>query len=435
MQLNLKIDFPEVFSPLIKPARYKGAWGGRGSGKSWFFGLMTVIALLEGKRVVCLREVQNSIKDSVKQLIEDVIERHGLESLFDITEQEIRGPRGSTCIFRGLHNSTSASIKSLEGVQVAWLEEAQTISQRSLDLLTPTIRAEGSELWFSWNPVSRLDPIDKLLRRYQPKDSTVIEANWQDNKFFPKSLKADMERDRSQDPEKAVHIWDGEYASVTGGAYYAALISEIRKAGHITKVEYDPDLPVYSAWDLGIGDSLAIVLWQQVAKEIRFINAYENHSQPLPHYVKWLESLPYKVDVDWLPQDARVRELGTGLTRVEVLRRKKRNVRIVPTHKVDDGINAVRELLPHMYFDVDKCEYLLECLMQYREDYDERLLTLKSKPLHDWTSHSADAIRYASISYKQIKPDAPKVIPEFIEPEPLTVNELLEGLDEKRTEF
>ena len=317
MQLNLKIDFPEVFSPLIKPARYKGAWGGRGSGKSWFFGLMTVIALLEGKRVVCLREVQNSIADSVKQLIEDIIERHGLESLFDITEREIRGPQGSVCLFRGLHNSTSASIKSLEGIDRAWLEEAQTISQRSLDLLTPTIRAEGSELWFSWNPVSRLDPIDKLLRRYTPKDAIIVESSWQDNKWFPKALKADMERDRGQDPEKASHIWDGEYASVTGGAYYASLIADARKAKRIMKVEYDPDLPVSSAWDLGIGDSLAIVLWQQVGNEIRVINHYENHSLPLPHYVEWLKALPYPVIIDWLPHDARVRELGTGLTRVE----------------------------------------------------------------------------------------------------------------------
>jgi phage terminase large subunit len=244
-----------------------------------------------------------------------------------------------------------------------------------------------------------------------------------------------MDRDRSQDPEKAAHIWDGEYASVTGGAYYAALISDARKAGRITKVEYDPDLPVSSAWDLGIGDSLAIVLWQQVGNEIRVINHYENHSQPLPHYVKWLKSLDYKVELDWLPHDARVRELGTGLTRVEVLRREKRNVKIVPAHKVDDGINAVRELLPIMHFDADKCEYLLECLMQYREDYDERLLTLKSRPLHDWTSHSSDAMRYMCMAYREDRPEPIRKVPEFIEREPLTINELFETIDEKRTEF
>jgi hypothetical protein len=222
---------------------------------------------------------------------------------------------------------------------------------------------------------------------------------------------------------------------VTGGAYYASLIADARKAKRITKVEYDPDLPVSSAWDLGIGDSLAIVLWQQVGNEIRVINHYENHSLPLPHYVEWLKALPYPVDIDWLPHDARVRELGTGLTRVEVLKRKKRNVRIVALHKVDDGINAVRELLPIMYFDSDKCEYLLECLMQYREDYDERLLTLKSRPLHDWTSHSSDAIRYMCMAYKEDRPKPIRKTPTFIERDPLTINDLFENIGEKRTEF
>ena len=143
-------------------------------------------------RIVCLREVQVSLKDSVKQLLEDTVRSYKLESLFKFTEYEILGPHGSNCIFLGLKNHTAASIKSLEGYNVAWVEEAQTISQRSLDLLRPTIRADKSELWFSWNPVSRLDPIDKLLRKYMPEDAIIVEANWQDNPWFPDSLKADM---------------------------------------------------------------------------------------------------------------------------------------------------------------------------------------------------------------------------------------------------
>ena len=348
------IDFPDVFSPLLGQGRYKGAHGGRGSGKSWFFALMVVLSMAKKKtRVVCLREVQRSIKDSVKQLIEDTIEKLGWSELFEITEQEIRGPHGSVCIFRGLQNHTAASIKSLENVTIAWVEEAQTITQRSLDLLTPTIRAEGSELWFSWNPTSRLDPIDKMLRRYTPEDAIIVEANHRDNPWFPESLKADMARDREQDPEKAAHIWDGEYASVTGGSYYAALLVDGRRAGRITSVEYEPEIPVYSAWDLGIGDSMSIWLWQQTPESIRVIDHYENHSQPIPHYVKWLEAQPYagNYSTDWVPHDARVRELGTGLTRVETLKKLKRKPRVVPNHKIDDGINALRELLPIMWFD------------------------------------------------------------------------------------
>ncbi|HRP05295.1 MAG TPA: PBSX family phage terminase large subunit, partial [Opitutaceae bacterium] len=138
---------------MTRPARYKGAWGGRGSGKSHFFGGFLVLETLRRQvRAVCLREVQNSIKDSVKQLIEDKIREYGLEADFDITDNEIRGPNDSLYVFRGLKNHTAASIKSLEGFNVAWVEEAQTVTQKSLDLLIPTIRADGSELWFSWNP-------------------------------------------------------------------------------------------------------------------------------------------------------------------------------------------------------------------------------------------------------------------------------------------
>ena len=403
--LNQRIEVPDKFIPLFEPARYKGAHGGRGSGKSWFYALMVVLRMAKAPtRVVCLREVQNSIKDSVKQLIEDTIEKLGLSHIFTMTDQEIRCQNGSVCIFRGLQSHTASSIKSLEGYDIGWVEEAQTITQRSLDLLTPTFRKEGAEIWFSWNPVSRLDPIDKLLRRYTPEDSIIIEANWQDNPWFPEGLMRDMERDRATDPEKAAHIWDGEYAAVTGGAYYAALISDARKAGRITTVPYDPALPAYTAWDLGIGDSMVLMVWQQIREEIRIIDCYENSSQPLPHYVKWLEAKGYKGE-DFVPHDAKVRDLGTGRTRVETLIGLGRKPRLIANHKIDDGINAVRELLPIMWFDAIKCENALECLMQYREDYDEKLLTLKSRPLHDWTSHTADAMRYLAMAYKELKPD------------------------------
>ena len=409
-QKTIDVDFPRVFTPLLKSARYKGAYGGRGSGKSWFFAMMVILRMVEQKtRIVCLREIQMSIRDSCKQLLEDTVKHLGWIDMFQSTEHEIIGPHGSNCIFRGLHGHTAASIKSLEGYQIAWAEEAQSLSQRSLDLLLPTIRADKSELWFSWNPISRLDPIDKLLRKYTPKGAIVVESNWQDNPWFPESLRFDMERDRQQDPEKAAHIWDGEYASVTGGAYYAALLSDARKAGRITVVDYDPLIPVYTAWDLGIGDSMSLWLWQQTPDSIRIIDHYENHSLPLTHYVKWLAMQPYHGNYadDWLPHDARVRELGTGLTRVETLKKLDRRPRVIPNHKVADGINAMRELLPRMWFDAKRCEYGLECLMQYREDYDERLLTLKSRPLHDWTSHTADAARYMAMAFKEMKPELP----------------------------
>jgi hypothetical protein len=210
-----RIRFPEVFQPLTRPARYKGAWGGRGSGKSHFFGGYLVLAALRRQiRAVCLREVQNSIKDSVKQLIEDKISEYGLSSEFEITDAEIRGPNDSLFVFRGLKNHNAASIKSLEGFNVAWVEEAQTVTQKSLDLLIPTIRAQDSEIWFSWNPDQPTDPVDVLMKTNPPEGAVVVRANYSDNPFFPAVLEADMRRDRQADPAKYAHVWLGEYQNL-----------------------------------------------------------------------------------------------------------------------------------------------------------------------------------------------------------------------------
>lgn len=164
-------------------------------------------------RAVCLREVQNSIKDSVKQLIEDKISQYGLLSEFDITDAEIRGPNDSLFVFRGLKSYNAASIKSLEGFNVAWAEEAQTITQKSLDLLIPTIRSDDAELWFSWNPDQPTDAVDRLLRGDPLPNSVAVRANYSDNPWFPEALRSDMERDKNSDPAKYAHVWLGEYQS------------------------------------------------------------------------------------------------------------------------------------------------------------------------------------------------------------------------------
>ena len=215
--MEVEVEFPAAFKPLTQPARYKGAYGGRGSGKSHFFAGLAVLRMASepGLRVVCVREVQRSIADSVKQLLEDKIAAFGLEGFFTITEAEIAGANGSRCVFRGMQNHTAASIKSLEGFDVAWVEEAQTISQKSLELLTPTIRKQGSELWFSWNPESADDPVDVLLRQNAPDDAVVLKVNWDDNPWFPDELRADMERDKRRDPDKFAHVWEGEYRGLS----------------------------------------------------------------------------------------------------------------------------------------------------------------------------------------------------------------------------
>ncbi|MCA0846111.1 PBSX family phage terminase large subunit [Salipiger thiooxidans] len=212
-----EVLFPRYFRDYFAPARYKGLYGGRGSGKSHCFAGLAVLRCAERPsfRLVCVREVQRSIADSVKMLIEDKINSFGLAEFFKITEAEITGLNGSRIIFRGMQNHTAASIKSLEGFDAAWIEEAQTISRKSLELLTPTIRKEGSEIWASWNPENPDDPIDEELRKHPPDGAIVKLVNWDDNPWFPEELRSDMERDKKRDPDKYAHVWEGQYRALS----------------------------------------------------------------------------------------------------------------------------------------------------------------------------------------------------------------------------
>ncbi|MBN6820701.1 PBSX family phage terminase large subunit [Methylobacterium organophilum] len=209
----LQIETPEVFLPLLPPARYKGAHGGRGSGKSHFFAeLLVEECLVQPTRAVCVREIQKSLTQSVKLLVEDKITRLGVASRFNVMEKYIEVDNGGLIIFQGMQNHTADSIKSLEGFRIAWVEEAQSLSQRSLDLLRPTLRTPGSELWFSWNPSLATDPVDLLLRgETTPPRSTVIEANWSDNPWLPPELIEEKDYDQRRDPDKYAHIWLGQY--------------------------------------------------------------------------------------------------------------------------------------------------------------------------------------------------------------------------------
>lgn len=219
---TLKLQTPRAFLPLLRPARYKGAHGGRGSGKSHFFAERLVEECIADPttRAVCVREIQKSLDQSVKQLLEDKINLLGVQPCFEVLDTEIHvlddaGERSGLIIFQGMQNHTAESIKSLEGYRIAWVEEAQSLSQRSLDLLTPTIRLPGSEIWFSWNPRKATDPVDAFMRcedAANDADIVCIEINYRDNPWFWRSpLAADMERDRRRDPDKYAHVWLGQY--------------------------------------------------------------------------------------------------------------------------------------------------------------------------------------------------------------------------------
>ncbi|MBY0490614.1 MAG: PBSX family phage terminase large subunit [Gemmatimonadaceae bacterium] len=232
---EIRRRIPRWARPLQRPCRFKGASGGRGSGKSHFFAEEIVEHMVRrpSARVVCIREVQRSLKFSAKALIESKIEELGVAGLFDPTATEIRRLGGSgICIFEGMQDHTADSIKSLEGFELAWVEEAQSISQRSLDLLTPTIRVEGSELWFSWNPQKRTDPVDVMFST--PDDDRIrVHSTYRDNPFLPSTLRREAEKLRRADPDKYAHVWEGAYDLGGKGRVYPKFLEKPFPEGNV----------------------------------------------------------------------------------------------------------------------------------------------------------------------------------------------------------
>ena len=358
--------------------------------------MLVARALTSPTRAVCIREVQKSLDQSVKQLIEDKIGAFGLGDHFRSLKTHIEGPGGGIIIFQGMQDHTAASIKSLEGFDIAWAEEAQTLSDTSLTLLRPTIRKEGSELWFSWNPKRPTDPVDALLRSKTPANSVVVRANYMDNPFLPNTLREELEEDRA-DEEKFGHVWLGEYELIAKGAYYGKQMAQADRDERICRVPHEPTARVWTAWDLGMNDQTSIWFAQLVGREIRIVDYYEATGEPLSHYVGVIDKKAYNYGGHLLPHDVEARELGTGKSRREVLEGLGLKVLTVPQHTVEDGINAVRSVIPRCWFDKTKAARGIECLQMYRAEWDDKMNTLRSRPLHDEFSHGADAFRYLAM--------------------------------------
>lgn len=223
---------------------------------------------------------------------------------------------------------------------------------------------------------------------------------------LPQSELDDARRDMT--PEQYEQEFECSFEAAITGAYYGRELAQASTDGRIGNVPYEPALPVHTAWDLGIGDATAIWFFQVVGREIRVIDYYENHGVGLPHYAATLQSMGYRYGEDWVPHDARVRELGTGRTRIETLHELGRKPRLVPDHKIFDGINAARMTLPQVWFDEAKCFQGIEALRQYRADFDDRLKVYRDQPRHDWTSHAADAFRYLAMAWREMVPEPVK---------------------------
>lgn len=407
------------------PSRYKGAHGGRASGKSHDFAERLIERCVRGKtRAVCIREVQNSLKESVRQLLVDKIQTYGLGPLFEVLETEIRGPNGSLIIFRGMQSYNAETIKSLEGYDIAWIEEAQTLSRTSLRMLRPTIRAPGSEIWATWNPRHDDDAIDELLRGpAPPRNALVRPVNYQDNPWLPAEMRDEMEDDRARDPEQAAHIWDGAYEIISEGAYYAALLATAENEGRIGDFAYDPTLPVNTAWDIGVDDYTAIWFFQENGQQVRFIDYFETSGegvelivqQALPELVPVQQrqsdrAVHYRYGRHYLPHDVRVREWGAGRSRIVTLQEfgvKPINVGVA--NGPSERINASRALLPQCYFNKAATAVGIKRLRGYARRFNRTMETY-SGPSHDENSHGADAFGEAALNCRLTVQRAAKVV-------------------------
>jgi phage terminase large subunit len=406
----LKIPTAEIFEPLLAPSRYKAVYGGRGSGKSHFFGelLVETCQAERGTLAVCIREAQRTLAQSSKRLIEGKIAALSLGHRFKIFSDKIETPGDGLIIFRGMQDHTADSIKSLEGFRIAWIDEAQTLSARSLALLRPTIRSAGSELWASWNPRRRSDAIDDFFRAKKPDGAILVNASWRDNPWFPAVLEDERRTDLALYPDRYDHIWEGDYAKAFEGAYFAQMLSEARAQGRIGKVSADPLLPLRAFIDIGgsgaLADAFTIWIVQWVGTEIRVLDYYESVGQVLAFHVNWLRSNGYAQAILYLPHDGVNENNITGKRYEDHLREAGFNVE-PPVKNQGRGaatmrIEALRRLGPQMWWNESTTEPGRDAIGFYHERKDD-VRNIGLGPEHDWSSHAADALGLMAICYQE----------------------------------
>lgn len=403
----IDMTFPEKARPIFKPARTKVLWGGRGSTKSHTIAMALLIdGMREPHRILCARELQSSIADSVHKLLSDKITQYGLDSFYEVQKASIIGKNGTEFFFAGLRHNIN-SIKSFEGCTRVWVEEAQNVSKNSWDVLIPTIRKEGSEIWISFNPELEEDETYKRFVLNPPADSIVIKMNYTDNPWFPNVLRHEMEHLKNTDREAYLNVWEGQCRQSVSGAVYGREILAARNDSptRITKVPYDSVKPVHTFWDLGWSDYVAIWFAQSIAREYRLIDYAEYRLTKLSDIVKELQAKDYLYGKHMLPHDGAAATLAAeGQTIQQQLQKlvgRSIKVNIVPNIGFEAGKNIARNIFSQCWFDEVKCERGLYALRHYRYSDNIEKHTSTRLPLHDDSSHGADAFRYFAVGIKQ----------------------------------
>jgi len=399
-------QFPKKLKCLVEPehSRYRILHGGRGGGKSHSVARMLLCkGVLKTIRVLCAREFQTSIKDSVHKLLVDQIYDLKLEAHYEVTQSTIRGKNGTEFIFAGIKNNING-LKSIEGIDYCWCEEANNISKLSWDILIPTIRKENSEIWVTFNPEL---PTDETYKRFilNPPDNAVVQkVNWNDNPWFPAVLDLERQSLMNRDFEAYQNVWEGFTRSTIDGAVFAKEMQRAEADNRICNVPYDPIKPVMAVFDIGWADATAIWFVQFIGMETRLIRYYETTQTTMSEILGKMQTFGYVYDTLYLPHDARNKTIASnGRSIEEIVRAAGFNVRIIERVPIVDSINAARTIFNSCYFDKNNTSAGLDCLRHYRYDVDPDTKAFSQKPVHDQYSHGADAFRYIGLMIQEKK--------------------------------
>lgn len=402
MQVNA--DFPAPFQVLFQPRRYKVLYGGRGGGRSWACArALLLMGVQKPIRVLCARELQNSISDSVHRLLTDQISGLGLDQYYEVQVARILGTNGTQFSFEGIKNNVT-KIKSYEGIDYCWVEEAHKVSRNSWSILIPTVRKEDSEIWLTFNPELETDyTYLRFVKEQDPAQMLVIKTTWRDNPFFPDVLMREMEAEKARDYDSYLNIWEGFCRQVLEGAVYAKELRKAQEEGRICSVPWVREASVDVFIDLGRADATAIWFAQRVAMQYRIIDYYQATGENINHFIKYLQNREYVYGTIWLPHDAYAKVLGTDRSIQEVFHNHGYRTQKVPKLSQVDGINAARLIFPNCWFDEDRCEEGLQALRHYRYRVVDGQYS--NDPLHDWASDGADAFRYLAVAFRDRKPN------------------------------
>lgn len=413
--MEIDAEFPKKLKFLFQPKRYKIARGGRWSAKSWSFArAILILGVHRPIRVLCTREVQKSIDDSVHALLKDQIKLLGLDSQYEPTQKKIFGRNGTEILYTGLLQHTILSIKSYEGIDICWVEEGQAVSERSFKILIPTIRGNGpwggkdqSEIWISYNPELETDPVHQRFTIDPPENCINVLMNYHDNPWFSDLGEKERLECKRKDPDGYPNIWEGKCRPAVEGAIYYKQIEAAEEAGRICNVPYDPLLKVHVVVDIGYNDDTSIGMYQKVSSEYRLIDYIEGHQRTWDDYDNELRTRKYNWGKLWLPPDGFAKRIESqGKSSAMILGKLGWNVapkELILENQlgVEEGIKLTRLNFHRLYIDKIKCAAFIEHIKRYRRHINQTT-EAEGSPVHDDHSHAGDKLRYFMVNAKSM---------------------------------